>query len=234
MDLSVVIPTYNEKENIEEMVSRVDKECKRNGISAEIIVVDDNSPDGTWKIVQRMMKKKKNLRLILRKKREGLGVALFQGYQNSKGKVICSIDADLSIDPSYIPKVYKKIQDGYDLITGSRFMKAEDSKVVGKPKFKVWTSKGAALLASILFRMNLHDYTLNFRTFKRKVVPKTFESKGNVFLAEFLYTAKKRGFKVGEYPITFAERTRGRSKMRRTREIFLFLIALIKLRLKTF
>ncbi len=230
MDLSVILATYNEKENIEEMVDRVDRECAKNRISTEIIVVDDNSPDGTAKIVQRMMKKKKNLRLILRQKKEGLGAALFHGYREAKGKVIGSSDADRSIDPKYIPIIYKKIQSGYDVVTGSRY--AKGGKIIGKPAHKVLVSKGSALIASLLLGMKLHDYTLNFRFFKRKVLTKQMKSSGNVLLAEFLYSAKQRGFKIGEVPITFVERTRGKSKMKLGREIFLFLVGMLKLRLK--
>jgi dolichol-phosphate mannosyltransferase len=230
MDLSVILATYNEKENIEEMVDRVDRECKKNGISTEIIVVDDNSPDGTAKIVRRLMKKKKNLRLIVRQKKEGLGAALFHGYREAKGRIIGSSDADLSIDPKYIPVIYKKIQSGYDVVTGSRYM--PQSRVVGKPAHKIWVSKGAALLASILLNMRLHDYTLNFRFFKRKALSKRLKSTGNVLLAEFLYSAKQQGLKIGEVPIIFVERTRGKSKMKLGREIFLFLIGMLKLGLK--
>jgi len=230
MELSVILATYNEKENIEEMVSRVDDECRKNGISTEIIVVDDNSPDGTASIVRKLMKKKKNLRLIVRQKKEGLGAALFHGYREAKGKVIGSSDADLSIDPKYIPVIYKRILAGYDVITGSRYM--SQSRVVGKPAHKILVSKGAALLASILLGMNLHDYTLNFRFFKKKALSKKLKSTGNVLLAEFLYSAKQQGLKIGEVPIIFVERTRGKSKMKLGREIFLFLIGMLKLRLK--
>jgi len=230
MDLSVILATYNEKENIEDMINRVDRECRKNGISAEIIVVDDNSPDGTAKIVRRMMEKKKNVRLIVRHKKEGLGAALFHGYREAKGRIIGSSDSDLSIDPKYIPVIYKKIQSGYDVVTGSRYM--SQSRVVGKPAYKVWVSKGAALVASILLNMRLHDYTLNFRFFKRRALPKKLKSTGNVLLAEFLYSAKKNGFKIGEVPITFVERTRGKSKMKLGREILRFLIGMLKLRLK--
>jgi len=230
MDLSVILATYNEKENIEDMVNRVDRECEKNGISTEIIVVDDNSPDGTANIVRRMMKKNKNLRLIVRQKKEGLGAALFHGYREAKGRVIGSSDADLSINPKYIPVIYRKIQSGYDVVTGSRYM--SQSRVVGKPAYKVWVSKGAALVASILLNMRLHDYTLNFRFFKKKALSKKLRSTGNVLLAEFLYSAKKNGLKISEVPITFVERTRGKSKMKLGREIFLFLIGMLKLRFK--
>jgi len=230
MDLSVILATYNEKENIEEMIDRVDRECAKNRISTEIIVVDDNSSDGTAKIVRKMMKKKKNVRLIVRQKKEGLGAALFHGYREANGKVIGSSDADLSIDPKYIPIIYKKIQSGYDVVTGSRYMPR--AGVVGKPVHKIWVSKGAALLASILLGMDLHDYTLNFRFFKKKALSKKLKSTGNVLLVEFLYSAKQQGLRIGEVPITFVERTRGKSKMKLGREIFLFLVGMLKLRLK--
>jgi len=231
MELSVILPTYNEKENIEEMINRVDEVCRKNKISAEIIVVDDNSPDGTGKIVRRMMKKRKNLRLVVRQKKEGLGAAVFHGYREAKGRIIGSSDSDLSIDPKYIPDIYKKLRSGYDVVIGSRYMSG--AKVVGKPTHKVWASKGAALLASIILGMNLHDYTLNFRFFKRKALPKKLTATGNVMLAEFLYVAKRNGFKIGEVPITFVERKKGKSKMRLGKEMFFGLLEMLKLRLRT-
>ena len=229
MDLSVVLATYNEKENIEEMIDRIDRICKKNGISTEIIVVDDKSPDGTADIVRRMMKRKKNVRLIVREKREGLCPALFQGYRAAKGKVIGSSDADLSIDPKYIPQFYKKIQQGWDLVIGSKHVAG--GGVVGKPAYTTVMSKGAALMASLFFGMRLHDYNLNFRFFKRNVMPKKLITKGNVQLAEFIYRAKQKHFKICELPVVFIERVKGKSKFKIFRQTFFYIIGLIKIRL---
>jgi dolichol-phosphate mannosyltransferase len=230
MDLSIILATYNEKENIEKMINRIDNECRKNDISNEIIVVDDNSPDGTADIVKKIMRNKKNLRLLLRKKKEGLHSALFYGYKNAKGKVIGSSDADLSIDPKYISQFYKKIQEGCDLVVGSKHTKG--GKVIGKPTYTIWVSKISSVLASIFFGMNLHDYNLNFRFFKKKVLPKKLKTDGNVQLAEFIYLAKKRGFKICELPIIFVERTKGKSKFNITRQTFLYLKGLIQIRFK--
>jgi dolichol-phosphate mannosyltransferase len=229
MDLSMVLATYNEKENIEDMITKIDQTCRKSRISTEIIVVDDNSPDGTADVVKKMMKKNKNVRLIVRQKREGLCPALFQGYKAAKGNIIGSSDADLSIDPKYIPQFYRKIQEGFDLVVGSKHMKG--GKIVGKPAYTTIISKGSALMASIFFRMNLHDYNLNFRFFKKAVLPKKLTSKGNVQFAEFIYRAKRKGFKITELPITFVERLRGKSKFKIFRQTFYYLIGLLKITL---
>jgi len=228
MELSAIIPTYNEKDNIEELINRINRECSRHNISTEVIVVDDNSPDGTADAVRKAMKKNKNVRLIVRKKKEGVGAAIFQGYNEAKGKIVGSIDADLSIDPKYIPQVYDKIKEGYDVVTGSVYIKG--AKVIGKPKLKSFISRCANIFTAILLGMNLHDYTLNFRFFKRKALPKKNKIKDNVMLVESLYYAKLNGFKLGEIPITFIERKKGKSKMRLGRLMFYGFIELMKLR----
>ena len=229
LDLSVVIATYNERENIGRLIKAIDNICKKNKISEEILVADDSSPDKTYELVKRLEKKYQNLRLILRKKREGLGAALLDGYLKSSAPVVMSMDADFSHDPNEIPKMYREIKQGFDVVQCSRYMPGGGVK--GKPFHKVIVSKGAAFVASLILGMRLSDYTNNFRMFKRKALPKRFNSKGNVFLAEFLYNAHKKGLKITEIPITFVERKEGKSKTRLLREITLFMLGVIKLRL---
>jgi dolichol-phosphate mannosyltransferase len=229
LDLSVVIATFNERENIGKLIKTIDTICKKNGIKEEILVADDSSPDKTYVVVRKLEKKYPNLKLILRKKREGLGAALLDGYLKSNAPIVMSMDADFSHDPKEIPKMYHKIKKGFDVVQCSRYMKG--GEVVGKPFHKIIVSKGAAFVASLILGMRMSDYTNNFRMFERKALPKRFNSKGNVFLAEFLYNAHKKGLKITEIPITFVERKEGKSKTRLLREISLFMLGVIKLRL---
>src|SRR3989344_4545809 len=130
--LSIVIPTYNERENIITLISTILKIIKKSKINGEIIVVDDNSPDETWKLVEEFGKKHKNVRLILRGKRNGLGAALKNAYDEASGDIILSIDSDFSHDPRLIPKFYSKIRnDDFDFVIGSRYIKGGAMK--GKP-----------------------------------------------------------------------------------------------------
>lgn len=227
-DLSVIIATYNERENIANIVVAVDKICKSNGIKEEILIVDDSSPDKTYEIARKLEKKYPNVKLILRKRKEGLGAALSQGYFTAKGNYIMSMDADFSHDPKEILKMYKKLNEGYDFVVGSRYIRG--GKVVGKPAYKILISKVSALVASIILWMNFKDYTNNFRMFKRQALPKEFKTKGNILITELLYRAHQKGLKITEIPITFEERKAGKSKTRVLREIALFLIGVVKLR----
>ena len=118
--LSMIIPTYNEKENIEQIIERIFKVYDDNKIDGEVIVVDDNSPDGTWKIVQDM--KNPKYKLIRRIDEKGLASALARGIAEAKGNIIVWLDCDLGIPPEDIPRLVEKL-DKYDVVIGSRYVK---------------------------------------------------------------------------------------------------------------
>jgi glycosyltransferase involved in cell wall biosynthesis len=231
--LSVVIPTYNESMNIEKLIQRINSVFTGNNIDGEILVVDDNSPDGTGDVVKELMANYPHLRLLSQKKKEGLGVAHLAGYSEVHGDIIVSLDADLSHDPKEIPVMLDRIKDGYDVVIGSRYVKG--GKVEEKPIFNVIASKVAGILAKVGYGVNIQDFTNGYRMFRRVVyesIKMCDYSKGNVFLAEFIYYAHKNDFKVTEIPTTFVERSEGETKTNVMREAKALVRSIIKLRLR--
>ena len=230
--LSVVIPTYNESMNIEKLIRRINSVFTENNIDGEILVVDDNSPDGTGDVVRGLVAKYPGLRLLPRKKKEGLGVAHLAGYAEAHGGIIVSLDADLSHDPKEFPVMLDRIKDGCDVVIGSRYVKG--GKVEEKPIFNVIASKVAGILAKIGYGVNIADFTNGYRMFRSEVYEsvKMYDySKGNVFLAEFIYYAHKNGFKITEIPTTFVERSEGETKTNVVREAKALVRSIIKMRL---
>ncbi len=119
--LSIVLPTYNEKDNINILIPRIEETF--NHINHEIIVVDDSSPDGTAWVSEELNKKYGNIRVIVREKKEGIGAAIREGYNNANNSIILSSDSDLSFLPSDMHRLYEKVQEGYDFVWGSKYSK---------------------------------------------------------------------------------------------------------------
>lgn len=209
-----MIPTYNEKENIKNLINKI---LKLRIKDLNVVVVDDNSPDGTWKIVQQISKKHKNVHLLLRKKGKGRGAAGRDGfiYCLKHGvDVVVEMDADLSHDPKYIPSMLKELKNA-DLILGSR--RVEGSKEVGRSMMRRIITYLANLYIRLLLGLKVKDCNSGFRCFKRKVLEKInlekLESKGPAIVQEVLFKAHLNGFKIKEIPITFVDRTKGTSKL---------------------
>lgn len=215
MLLSIILPTYNERANIQLIVPELDRVLRREHISAEIIVVDDSSPDGTAAVVRGLAKKYRNVRLILRPKKEGIGAALRQAYNAAKGKYIASLDVD-SLSADVIPRMLRKIEEGYDYVNGDRGTFGEWCKgrgFEGKSK-EILSIAGNALLR-VLFRARLSQFTMNCRIFRRTAWRsiKTKE-KGNIFLIEMIVAMRKKGYRITQVPVKFRNRKYGESKMR--------------------
>lgn len=214
MQTFILIPTYNEKENIKHLIDKILKLKLKN---LHIIVVDDNSPDGTWKIVQGISKKNKNVHLLLRKKDKGRGSAGRDGFiycLKHGADVVVEMDADMSHDPKYIPAMLYELKNA-DLVLGSR--RVEGSKEIGRSWFRRFVTWGANLYITIMLEIKVKDCNSGFRCFKRKVLEgidvKSLESKGPSIVQEVLFKAHLKGFKIKEIPITFANRTKGNSKL---------------------
>jgi len=217
--LSIVLPTYNESKNIRELIPKI----KRKFQDSEIIVVDDNSPDGTAEIA-----KKLGVRVIVREKKEGLGVALAEGYNNAKGDIIVSMDADCSISVDEIDKLLEKLKEGYDLVVGSKYSKGSYAEGVGSAKKKFISFLGNKVIITF-FKLPVDDVTLNFRAFSRDVWKKLnlFE-KTNLFLLEMLVDAQSKNMKIAQIPTTFSKRKYGKSKTNLSNLIPLYLKYLIR------
>lgn len=216
--VSVVIPTYNEKENIEALLRILTVDFKFN----EIIIVDDGSTDGTIDIIKKFKLSNPNIILIERGIKKGLGSALREGFLFSKSDYIVTMDADLSHNPYEIPKFLSKIGEAH-IIVGSRHLK--DSKIIGWNAYRYFIHTVANLLGRTLLMINCSDITSGFRLYKRDSILniiKYTKSKGFSFQIEVLYIAKKLNYKISEVPIAFINRKKGKSKFN-LREILEYL-----------
>ncbi len=208
MDLSIVIPTYNEKENIPILLKRINLILKKNKIDAEIIVVDDNSPDGTGDLLENLKKNYKNLKVIHREKKLGLCSGVLDGFSKSDGNVLAVMDADLSHPPEKIPEMFSLIKNNEaDFVIGSRYTKG--GNIEGWGTFRKIQSKGAILLTRLF--TPIKDTMTGFFMIKKDCLEnKTFNPKGLHILMELIIKANYK--KVKEIPITFINRKKGKSK----------------------
>jgi len=230
MRLSVVIPTYNEINNITVLIKRLEAVFKQHKLDAEIIVVDDNSPDGTAQASIKLNKQYKNIITIIRKENRGFAKSLFRGLKEAKGKYVLCMDADLVHDPSEIPDMLE-LMNRYDIVIGSRYLK---DSVIKRPMFRNIVSMVGQYIQRMVMGVKVLDTTNNFRLFKREVfktLMKKLHTDGNVMLFEFVYLAARKGYKIKEIPINYLERTDGVSKLSATREGFYFIMRIIRLKL---
>lgn len=215
MDLSIIIPTYNEKENIAILIPKIISFFNKKKLTCEIIVVDDNSPDGTGDTVLELKKKFKNINLFVREKKEGIGSALRFGYNRAKGKYILSTDADLSFKVEDMGKLYDKIIQGYDLVTGSRHArKGYYEKNALQTATKGTISFMGNRLFSFLFNIPVTDFSANFRIIKNKTWKKIkTKEQTNFLLFEMIFKIHIYGGRVTEVPVAFIDRKYGESKL---------------------
>ena len=233
MRISIIIPTYNEAENIPIIIGDIEKTIFKKYVG-EIIIVDDSSPDGTGDIAKRLNKKYKNIIVINKEKREGIGAALRVGYNNANGDILISTDADLSFDISNIKRLIAKINEGYDLVIGSRYIdKGYYEKLSLKTFLKSIISKYGNKIARFVSGLNLHDYSANFRAIKKEVWKniKTQDNTNSILL-EMIIKSKYEGYKVCEIGVVFKDRIYGKSKINLLKETPKFFCKLIYYSLK--
>ena len=214
-DSIIIIPTYNEKENIEKIIRAIFSLPK----AFDILVIDDGSPDGTADIVRKMAEGESSLFLLERPGKLGLGTAYIMGFKwalEHDYQYIFEMDADFSHDPKDLPRLYSACADeGYDLAIGSRYVSGVN--VVNWPIGRVLMSYFASKYVKFITGFNIHDTTAGFKCYKRRVL-QTIELdkirfKGYAFQIEMKYTAYKIGFKIKEVPVIFVNRVEGTSKM---------------------
>jgi dolichol-phosphate mannosyltransferase len=205
--LSIIVPTYNESKNIEELLTKIYSVLKPSYVPFEVIVVDDNSPDGTAQIVE-ALKSKFDIKVVSRPRKISLSSAVLNGFKVAKGDIFCVMDADLSHPPEAIPEMYKQISSGADLVIGSRLV--AEGGATNWPWYRRFISKFAQSLASPITRVK--DNTSGFFMMKKQVLEGAeINPIGFKILLEVL--VKGRYSKVVELPIIFNDRGGGKSKM---------------------
>ncbi len=215
MSVLVIVPTYNEFENIRQIASAV----RDRGY--DLLIVDDGSPDGTGEIADQLAVDDPKIHVLHRTVKEGLGPAYAAGF--TKGleigaEIICEMDADFSHDPSDLPRLVAAVENGADLAIGSRYI--DGGKVDGWPWHRQFISKAGNLYARTMLGISTRDSTAGFRAFRdttiRKLDPSTCQASGYGFQIEMAWRAEAAGLDVVEVPITFKDRTLGDSKMNRS------------------
>jgi len=235
MKVSIVVPTYNERENVKQLIPLIFQIFKENKINGNVIIVDDNSPDGTAKVIKKLQEKYPII-LIERPKKMGLGSAYIAGFKKAlenESDVIFEMDSDLSHDPTEIPNFIEKINDGFDLVVGSR--RAEGGESIGRNWHRKLISWGGSFVGKRIAGINnVNDIPSGYRAYKKDVLKRIdlegIKSSGFAFQLETLGKCIKTGSKVSVIPIIFRERYSGKSKFS-MREILSFFLTAIKLRL---
>ncbi len=215
MEKLVIIPTYNEKENIQNIIDVV----MGMGQQYHVLIIDDSSPDGTAQIVKSLMVKYPNqLFLEQRTEKSGLGTAYIYGFKwaiNKGYRYIFEMDADFSHNPNDLERLYNACKQGADVAIGSRYVK--NGAVNNWPADRILLSKGASIYTRLITWMPVKDPTAGFVCYKKEVL-ETINLEGITFVGyafqiEMKFAAWKLGFKITEVPITFIDRELGASKM---------------------
>nr|WP_238420008.1 polyprenol monophosphomannose synthase [Streptomyces taklimakanensis] len=211
----VIIPTYNEVDNIRPVVSRV-----RTAVpEADVLVADDNSPDGTGKVADEIASEDDHVHVLHRKGKEGLGAAYLAGFRwglDNDYDVLVEMDADGSHQPEELPRLLTALK-GADLVLGSRWVPG--GRVVNWPRYREFLSRGGSTYSRLMLGVPLKDVTGGYRAFRRETLlglgMDDVASQGYCFQVDLAHRAVRAGFQVVEVPITFVEREYGDSKMSR-------------------
>uniref|UniRef100_A0AAV1UB50 Dolichol-phosphate mannosyltransferase subunit 1 n=1 Tax=Peronospora matthiolae TaxID=2874970 RepID=A0AAV1UB50_9STRA len=214
---SVLLPTYNERENLPLIIWLLDKTFTENNLKYEIVVIEDNSPDGTLQVARDLQQiyGKDVIVILPRAGKLGLGSAYRDGLKQATGNFVFLMDADLSHHPKFIPEFIKKQAGGNcDIVTGTRY--ASGGGVYGWDLRRKLTSRVANYLATVLLNPSVTDLTGSFRLYKRDVledIMQSIQGLGYVFQMEILVRARQRQYSIAEVPITFVDRIYGESKL---------------------
>ena len=210
----ICLPTYNERENLEPMVAAL------RGLDLEdlhVLVIDDNSPDGTGAIADRLAAADERVQVLHREHKEGLGPAYLAGFRRALelgADLVFELDCDFSHDPADVPRLAGAAENA-DLVLGSRYVRGGGTRNWGF--VRRFVSRGGSLYAQVLLQVGLRDLTGGFKCYRRKVLETIdldgISSLGYAFQIETTYRALRAGFRVVEVPITFSDREVGGSKM---------------------
>ncbi len=222
MKFLIVIPTYNEIQNLagltEAVFQVVDSKAHLYGVKeVNVLVVDDNSPDGTGKLADEISKKEPRLSVLHRNEKNGLGKAYVAGFAWALDRgydAVLEMDADFSHNPSYLPEFWRLLKEN-DVVMGSRYVGGGGVRNWGVVRQVI--SRGGSVYARAILGMPVNDMTGGYKAWKRHVLEavdiSTLRSEGYAFQIELKWRAWKKGFKLAEFPILFEDRTAGKSKM---------------------
>ena len=208
----VCLPTYNERENIEPMLRALGDKGVR------VLVIDDNSPDGTGEVADRLAQELGYVDVLHRERKQGLEPAYLAGFRHAlagDAELVLEMDCDFSHDPDYVPRLITAVEDGADLALGSRYVRGGGVRNWGLLRRLI--SAGGSFYARIVLGVKVRDLTGGFKCYRRAVLEAidldAVDSKGYAFQIETTYRTLRAGFEVVEVPITFADREVGGSKM---------------------
>ena len=222
MKFLIIIPTYNEIQNLrgltESVFQVVDSKAHLYGVKeVNVLVVDDNSPDGTGALADELAKKEPRLQVLHRQEKNGLGKAYVAGFAWGLDRgfdAFCEMDADFSHNPTYLPEFWRLLKD-HDVVMGSRYVPGGGIRNWGLGRKVI--SRGGSIYAQTILGMPVEDMTGGFNAWKRAVLEQVdisaLRSEGYAFQIELKWRAWKKGFKLVEFPILFEDRTAGKSKM---------------------
>jgi dolichol-phosphate mannosyltransferase len=215
----VVLPTYDERDNLEPLVRAVRAELSSVAPDHTILVVDDSSPDGTGELADRLAQDDSHVKVLHRPRKEGLGQAYLAGFEQALlagAELILEMDADFSHDPSYLPRMIEAAREA-DVVLGSRYVPGGGIRNWGR--VRSFVSRGGCWYARAVLGLPIRDLTGGFKCFRREVLEAVdlsqIRSQGYAFQVELTYRALKLGFRVKEIPIVFTDRRVGQSKMSR-------------------
>jgi dolichol-phosphate mannosyltransferase len=211
---TVCLPTYNERENVERMV----RALLPHGV--RVLVIDDNSPDGTGEIADGLAAEHEQVGVLHRGRKEGLGPAYLDGFRRALAdgaELVLEMDCDFSHAPDDVPRLIAAAEDGADLVLGSRYVPG--GSIPNWGLVRRFISRGGCIYAQVWLQTRIRDLTGGFKCYRHRVLETidldAIESKGYAFQIETTYRALRRGFRVVEVPITFVDREEGGSKMSR-------------------
>jgi dolichol-phosphate mannosyltransferase len=215
---TICLPTYNELANLEPMVDALQPLLREGD---RVLVIDDNSPDGTGAVADRLAAERPFVDVLHRPHKEGLGPAYLAGFAEALAggaELVLEMDCDFSHDPADVPRLIAAAEAGADLVLGSRYVRGGGVTEWGLVRRLI--SRGASVYTAIFLHMGVKDPTGGFKCFRRRVLEtidlSAVTAKGYAFQIETTYRAKRAGFKVVEVPITFSDRMHGHSKMSRS------------------
>jgi len=232
MDVTIITPVYNERENLLKFIPKVEKVLSETGKDFEIVIVDDNSPDGSGTVSDSLATEYKNIKVIHRPRKMGLGTAYKEGYKIAEGRLIISIDSDLSHDPKILPHMIEEAE-GVDIVIGSRYVKG--GRIEGRSVWRDLLSTFANRFIRTITGYGIRDWTSGLRVYRREVWETTMMNVQCIkwdFQFESLYKALLDNYTVKETPISFKERPGGRSKFNLF-EAFYFVLSFFNIMLIT-